>query len=530
MPPLTKALLAASALLISLSIVFLAGAPLPTTPEPAHPRKASAPSASEPEAVPEKIAEPVIQPVSVTPSHLINIFEKEPDLRPPFDFTRLQQPQFPEKNCVITAYGAVGDGKSLNTQAFAAAIRDCVAQGGGTVEVPAGKWVTGAIRLESDINLRLDKDAVVIFSKNPKDYLPTAFSRYEGVEYNGFSPFIYATHAKNVAITGPGKLDGQGKLWWPKNDMDATYALYDMGTKGVPAAERVFDKESLMLRPSFIQFENSESILLEDFTVLNSPMWTVHPLYSSDILMRNIHVDTLGLNTDGIAIDSSRNVVIENSTVRSGDDAIVIKAGRDLDGQRVNRPSENIVIRNCTVLDGHGGLSLGSETSGSIRNVFAYGNTIRKATFGARIKSSVGRGGVVENIWISGLTAYRTNSECIQITTDYDPPRTPNDTAEPTFRNLHFDNIRCTRSSGSIIIKGLSDNPISDVSFKNVTIASRSAVSISSAYDITFSDSVINNRDKETTYQLSDTRNVTFSGQDCSRMGKNCVEKNRENR
>lgn len=390
----------------------------------------------------------------------------------------VKEPIFPDRICSIDDYGAIADEKTLNTKSFKEAITDCAAKGGGSVVVPAGRWRTGAINLVSNIDLHLNEGATIVFSDNPDHYLPAVFSRYEGIEYYGYSPFIHAIDATNIAVTGKGTIDGQGQLWWPRGRIGDTYALYNMARDDVPVEKRVFATKAALLRPAFIEFTRSHAILIEGITVRNSPFWTIHPLYSSDISIKNISVDTAGVNTDGIAIDSSHDVLIENSLIKSGDDGIVIKSGRDKDGLRVNIPSENIVIRNCQVNIGHGGLSIGSEISGGVRNVFIHDSEFERVDFGLRIKSSVGRGGTVENIWVTNIEVNRLDNTAVQITTNYDDPYDKSYTAVPTIRNVFIEDFSARRSRDSIFIRGLDDRSISNINFKNVSIASRDGIKL----------------------------------------------------
>jgi polygalacturonase len=433
----------------------------------------------------------------------------------------IKQPVFPDTVCDISMYGAIADGKTKNTKAFSDAIADCDKKGGGMVLVPAGTWFTGAIHLTNNINLHLEKDAIILFSTEESDYLPVVPSRYEGVNYMGLSPFIYANNCHNVAVTGEGTLDGQGEVWWPRNT-NSIVALYQMGKDNKPLEKRVFADEKLFLRPSFIQLNNCDSILLSDFNLKDSPMWTIHPLYSSNIIIRNVNVNTLGLNTDGIAIDSSRNVLVDNAIVRSGDDAIVIKSGRDSDGLRTNKPSENIVIRNCQVYQGHGGVAIGSEVSGGIRNVSISNLKIDKTTSGVRIKSTRGRGGIVENIWVDAVDIRRSLEEAIQIDMNYDVGAVSDSDLTTKLRNINLSNITCKGASVAAIVHGFSDDFIDTVSLKNITVfASRNGMDIFNVKNLTLSNLIITPRIIPA-LNLTDTQNVSLEKINCVNL-KTCL-------
>lgn len=447
----------------------------------------------------------------------VGVFANETKYQSPFPMPSIEQPEFPDKICSIQEYGAVPDGKTLSTNAFREAIEDCANNGGGIVSVPVGKWLTGAIHLQNNINLHLSDGAEIIFSSSPVDYLPAVFSRYQGVEYYGLSPFIYANGVSNIAITGKGIIEGQGDLWWKKNDMNSTYALYEMARNDIPVNKRDLTKNGLFLRPSFIEFVNSDSILLEDFTIKDSPFWTIHPLYSKNIIIRGVNINTNGLNTDGIAIDSSSGVLVEDSKILSGDDAIVIKSGRDKDGLRVNKPSENIIVRGCKILEGHGGLSIGSETSGGVKNVFAYNIDMDKPEFAFRIKSSQGRGGVVENIWIEDVSVRKNEKNAIQIVTDYDAPFAPEYVEIPIFKNIHIKNFSSQKSKDGIRLLGFADKPLENVYLDNIVISySGEGVSIEHVNNLEINRATISTL-AANIYEIKDSQNIRIADSPCQK-------------
>ncbi|OIQ04347.1 MAG: hypothetical protein AUK58_00880 [Candidatus Moranbacteria bacterium CG2_30_41_165] len=416
-----------------------------------------------------------------------------------FDIPVLDPQTFPDRNCRITDYGALSDGKASNTEAIKKAITDCAKNGGGKVIIPAGTWLTGPIVLQSHINLLLEKDAEILFSTNPDEYLPVVLSRFEGMEFYNYSPLIYALDAENIAITGEGVINGNGEAWYPWKTKQGTAVLklYDFTRTNAPVKQRIFGTPSDALRPSFIQFVRSKNILLEGVTFIHSPMWSIHPLYSENILMRNIKVDSDGPNTDGIVIDSSKNVIIENVYVNSGDDAIVIKSGKDADGLRVGKPSENIVVRNSTIKNGHSGFAIGSEMSGSVRNVLFEDTSIDRTDFGLQIKSMRGRGGVVENIWMRNIQIRRASNQAILVDMQYGTPIDPLSSLLPAFHTLHFQNIECRRTDEAIIIRGLENSPIQNIKFSNITIGAKSEGQREYAENMAFENVVINILPKE---------------------------------
>lgn len=392
-----------------------------------------------------------------------------------FDLPVITSLSFPEKECLITSYGAKSDEITDNTEAIRRAIADCSSKGGGKVVVPNGNFLTGPIVLKNNINLFLEKDARINFSREFSHYLPVVFTRFEGLELYNYSPLIYAFDAHNIAITGEGTINGNGDAWWEWKNRQGTAIkkLYDLTLTNTPPQKRIFGTEEDAIRPSFIEFVRSKDILLNGVTFINSPAWSIHPLYSENIHIQNIKVDSDGPNTDGIVIDSSRNVIVEKNFINSGDDAIVIKSGKDADGLRVNEPSENIVIRDNTIKNGHSGFAIGSEMSGSVRNVLFEDNTIDRVDFGLQIKSMRGRGGIVENIWMRNIDIRRTSKHTILVDMQYGTPIDPPSPLLPVFRNISFQNISCKRTGNALMFRGLEESKIQDIHLNNITISAK---------------------------------------------------------
>ena len=274
---------------------------------------------------------------------------------------------------ILSDYGAKGDGTTKNTAAFRKAIEACHKAGGGTVLVPAGKWLTGAIHLKSHVNLHMEKDAEIHFSDDPQDYLPVVFTRWAGFEVMNYSPLIYANGCENIAVTGPGKLYGHGKKWWGwerRLDERNTIApkLQRYATAGTPVEERVFGNPELGLRPQFISPINCRNVLLEGFTIAEpGPFWTIQFIYCENVIARGLTLHTKGgPNTDGINLDSTRNALVEHCMLDVGDDAVCLKSGINEDGRRIGRPTENVVVRNITAFNCHGGIVIGSDMSGGV--------------------------------------------------------------------------------------------------------------------------------------------------------------------
>ena len=413
---------------------------------------------------------------------------------------QLNRPFFADRNFNIREFGAKDGGVVKNTEAIHQAIDAASRAGGGMVIVPAGQWLTGAIHLESNVNLYLARGAELLFSQDPNDYLPAVFSRHEDTECYKYSAFIYADHKTNIAITGEGTLNGQGKPWWDwkKSKKGSEQQLEMMAGKNMPVRERLFDgTDGRVLRPAFFQPMNCSNILVEGVTFLYGAFWTITPTYCENVIIRRVKVTTEGPyghapNGDGVDPSSCKNVLIEYCEFSTGDDCIAIKSGRDKDGMRVGVPTENIVIRHCVGLLGHGGISIGSETSGGIRNVYAFDCRFYGTDRIVRIKTARGRGGVIENMWFRDLSADTTQEEALDINMLYTGSRLPADTvttATPKIRNIYYSNISCScAKKGALEILGLPEMPVENVTFDSVAIVSSKGIACSDADMIEFSD------------------------------------------
>lgn len=320
-------------------------------------------------------------------------------------------PSFKDKTYNVIDFGAVADGVFDNTQSINKAIQTCSKEGGGKVLVPSGKYLTGPINLENNVNLHLEEGAEILFSVNSKDY-PLVRTSFEGNEVMNYSPLIYAYKKSNVAVTGKGILNGQAsnENWWSwsggksygwkkgmpsQNDSLNRLRLVAMAEDGVTVSDRVFG-EGHYLRPNFIEFFECTNMLIKDVKIVNTPCWVIHPMKSTNITVDDVTVESHGPNNDGCDPEYSKNVLIKNCTFNTGDDCIAIKSGRDADGRRVAIPSENIIIQNCKMLDGHGGVVIGSEISAGVRNVFVENCIMDSPNLerAIRIKTNSKRGGL----------------------------------------------------------------------------------------------------------------------------------------
>ncbi len=418
----------------------------------------------------------------------------------PFGILSISRPAFPNRDFDIREYGAVEGGTVKNTESIRKAIEAAAATGGGRVIVPKGVWLTGAIHLESNINLYLAKGAELLFSQDIHDYLPAVFSRHEDTECYKFSALIYANGKKNIAVTGEGTLNGQGKPWWKwkQTNKGSDARVIEMGNENVPVQERIFDgTNGNFLRPAFFQPMNCSNVLVEGVTFLYGAFWTITPTYCDSVIVRKVRITTVGgfghtPNGDGVDPSSSKNVLIEYCEFNTGDDCIAIKSGRDRDGLRVDKPTENIVVRHCVGFQGHGGIVVGSETSGGVRNVYARDCTFSGTDRIVRIKTARGRGGVIENMWFEHLSADTIQQEALHINMLYTGsrfPAQPVTQTTPTIRNLHFSDISCTYGKTyAIELLGLPERAIEDISFDHITMNSAKGIHCVDADSVVFKD------------------------------------------
>jgi polygalacturonase len=389
---------------------------------------------------------------------------------------RIQPPEFPKHDYDATKYGVVADGITNNAFALNRAIDDCSRKGGGRVIVPKGDYATAAVVLKSNVNLHLMLGATLHFVRDPKLY-PLVLSRWEGTECMNYSSFLYAYGQENIAITGDGILDGNCDCehWWPwkgrtncgwtKGDPwqdDARNKLMAMGERDVPVKDRIFGERSF-LRPDFFQPVRCKNLLVDGVTFINSPMFEVHPVYCTNVTVRNIRVISRGPNNDGCDPDSCKDVLIENCSFDTGDDCIAIKAGRNRDGRRVAVPSENIVIRNCEMKDGHGALTIGSEMSGGVRNVYAENCKLSSPNLNQafRFKTNAMRGGTIENVYFRNIEIGEISDAILQI--DFNYEEGPKGPERPVVRNIDIRDVTCRKAKYALNVRGFANAPIQNI-------------------------------------------------------------------
>jgi unsaturated rhamnogalacturonyl hydrolase len=375
---------------------------------------------------------------------------------------RIKAPQFPERDFSITDFGAAADADC--TGAIAGAIAACNSAGGGRVLIPDGVWLTGPVHLKSNVNLHLADRATLRFTAAPERYMPAVLTRFEGIECMNYSPLIYAFGQENIAVTGTGTLDGSASLetWWAwcaresgKETMQTRdrQQLDQEGANGTPVDQRIFGLGHF-LRPNFIQPYRCANVLIEGVTIINSPMWEIHPVLSTNVTVRGVAIRSLGANNDGCDPESCRDVLIEDCVFQTGDDCIAIKSGRNNDGRRVGVPTENVIIRRCSMKDGHGGVTIGSEISGDCRNVFVEDCKMDSPSLerAFRFKSNAVRGGVIENVFVRNVQIGRVARALLSVEFDYEEGA--NGPFKPVLRNVQIENVTGESSARVLAITG----------------------------------------------------------------------------
>jgi polygalacturonase len=396
----------------------------------------------------------------------------------PGTLSQINPPVFPDRDFNIIDFGAIGDGETICTEAFQQAISACSDSGGGRVIVPEGEFLTGAIHLKSNVNLYLTKNAMIKFSQDPEDFLPVVYTRFEGTECYNYSPPVYAFEQENIAITGQGSLDGQGDYdhWWNWTSLDDADIsnLRQQAEDGVSVEERIYGNGHY-LRPNMIQPYRCTNVLFDSVNILNGPMWHIHPVLCENVTVSNISVNGHGPNNDGCNPESCTDVLIKNCFFNTGDDCIAIKSGRNADGRRVNVPTENVVIQNCTMNDGHGGVVIGSEMSGSVRNVFAEDCYMDSPNLdrALRIKTNSMRGGIVENVYLRNITVGQVADAVFRVNFYYGEGDVGDFT--PVVHNVEIRNLTCEQSNYALRLQGYPRSPVSNIRLVNCEIENASA-------------------------------------------------------
>lgn len=434
----------------------------------------------------------------------------------------------PEVN--ITSFGAVGDGHTLCTEAFARAMRQLAAEGGGRLTVPAGTWLTGPIQFESGVELHVERGALVLFTTDYDAY-PEVRTVYEGITKTKRMSPLWAYEKRDVSITGPGTFDGQGQAWRPVKQMKLTESAWSALTKGdgialdgiwYPNAKPDAlagtagrpDQRRVLQRPTLLEFTRCTNVTLREATFSNSPAWNVHPLMCDTLVIENVNIRNpwFSQNGDGLDLEACSNAVIRNSTFDVGDDAICMKAGKDAEGRSWKRPCHNVVIEGCTVYHGHGGFVVGSEMSGGVKDIVVRNCTFIGTDTGLRFKSLRGRGGVVENILIDNVRMIDIPGDAFTFDLYYGAnpssgsqlPVVSEET--PSFRNIVVRNVTCRGAGRAIYFNGLPEMPIYNVTLSNSTFSSRLGAELHYARDIVFENVKIQNTEGPRVTQTDVTR------------------------
>jgi polygalacturonase len=442
-----------------------------------------------------------------------------PDQVQGFDMPAITEPDIPDNTVYITDFGAVNDGQTLNTKAIADAIDNVSKTGGGKVVIPRGLWLTGPIILKSNINLHVEEGALVIFSPD-KELYPLIETSFEGINTVRCTSPIYGNGLENIAFTGKGVFDGtgeawrpvkkekltesqwkalvksggivaeDGKIWYPSESYFEGQKISEMNVPVQLSTLKDFEKIKDFLRPVMVSLVNCKKVLFDGPVFQNSPAWCIHPLMCEDLTVRNITVRNpwFSQNGDGIDIESCKNSIVYDSNFDVGDDAICIKSGKDADGRKRAIPTENLVIRNCIVYHGHGGVTIGSEMSGGVKNVFVSECTFIGTDVGIRFKSNRGRGGIVENIYFSGIDMINIPTQAISFNLYYGglsvsemlaqgknsettsgevPPVTE---GTPVFRNISMSNITCKGAFQAVFLQGLPEQNLENITLENIDI------------------------------------------------------------
>ncbi len=450
----------------------------------------------------------------------------------PFPMPEVSAPQIPQREVKLSSYGADGTGQTLCTSAISQAIADLSAQGGGRLTVPRGIWLTGPIVLKSNIELHLEHGAVLQFAGDESLY-PLVSISFEGLDTRRCQSPISAVGQTNIAITGHGAIDGNGQYWRPLKKSKVTESQwkkmtsvtggvmkrkdywvpsqgYDKGEQmssmNVPDKE-LSDEEwqdiRRFLRPVMISLVDCKNVLLKDVIFQNSPAWNIHPLMCENVIIDGVLArnPAYAQNGDALDLESCKNALIVNSKFDAGDDGICIKSGKDADGRRRGRPCENVVVEGCTVFAGHGGFVVGSEMSGGVRNIMVRECQFLGTDVGLRFKSTRGRGGIVENIYVDGISMndittyaltfnmYYGGKSVAEVladgTTVQEVPAMPVTEETPIFRNIDIRNVVCSNAGFAMEFNGLPEMPIDGIRLKDIVIRAKNDATFQYARNIT---------------------------------------------
>lgn len=451
----------------------------------------------------------------------------------PFKMERVARPVIPDLRVSVKDFGGVGDGVTLNTEAFAKAMKHLSDKGGGHLDVPAGIWLTGPIEILSNCDLHVTPNAMIIFDPD-RDLYPIIQTVFEGLDTRRCESPVHAEGARNISITGGGVLDGSGeawrmvkkskltdgewrklvasggivsrdgRIWYPDEGFEKATMFSNMNVPSVDLTEEQWNEIKSFLRPNMVSLRNCENVLLEDCSFQNSPCWNVHPLMCKNLIVNRVNIRNpyYSQNGDAIDVDSCENVLITNSTFDAGDDGICIKSGKDADGRRRARPCKNLIVDNCTVFHGHGGFTVGSEMSGGVENIKVSNCRFLGTDVGLRFKSKRGRGGVVKNIYINDIymkdiladailfDLFYGGKSAVEAAAEKDEtvnvPAVPVDETTPEFRDIYISNVCCNGASRAMLFNGLPEMPVTNINVSDCTITADEGITLRNSQDITF--------------------------------------------
>ena len=473
----------------------------------------------------------------------------------PFSINEFNIPTFSGKKYNIVDFGAVGDGITKNTEIFKKVVDSCFNSGGGEIIVPAGMWLTGPIILKSNINLHLERGAYIQFTKDFDDY-PLIETTYEGQgQYRCISP-VYGRGLQNIAITGGGEawrpvkkykltdlqwtkltssggvVEKNGRTWWPSEQaMNGAAELERIRESGKEPIKEDYMTVRDFLRPVMISLISCKNVLLDGVTFQNSPAWNIHPLMCENLILRNINVRNpwYSQNGDGIDIESCKNVILYNSTFDVGDDAICIKSGKNEFGRKRGIPTEEIIIADCIVYHGHGGFTIGSEMSGGVKNIKVYNCNFIGTDVGLRFKSTRGRGGVVDNIFISNIYMKDIATSAVNFNLYYGgralteeksaeeyskgQKEIEADETTPSFRDIYLDSIYCIGAKDAVVLQGLPEMPLKNIELKNMVITAENGISMFDVDEIKIDNAKIY-ASESPVFFINQGKNITISNID----------------
>lgn len=458
----------------------------------------------------------------------------------PFKMPKVATPTIPSYSVNIKDFKADGTGKTLNTEAFSKAMKQLASKGGGKLIVPAGIWLTGPIQFENNTELHVERGALILFTTDFDAY-PDVNTIYEGNKAMKKMAPLWAYEKHDVAITGEGAFDGQGQAWRPSKKGKFTDSQWKELTSGAGIVEKNVwypdakndelkgvegkpDTRRVFKRPVLLEFTKCKKVLLQGVTLSNSPAWNTHPLMCEDVTIDGVTIRNpwYAQNGDGLDLESCNRAIIKNSTFDVGDDAICIKSGKDKEGRDWKMPCENVIIEGCTVLHGHGGFVIGSEMSSGARNIYVNNCLFNGTDTGLRLKSTRGRGGVVENIWVNNINMVAISGDAFTFDLYYankpvagkaDKDTSASDAVPPVteetpcFRNLYISNIVCQGAKRAIYFNGLPEMPLTNLQMKNSLFVCDKGAELNYAKDILFENVKIENSKGERFVQKN-TSNV----------------------